>query len=267
MSQYISQFFYLHLSSKNNCLYLVYLFTSHIFNTWLLKTYRLDPCPLRTYSPYHFHFHLQSNYTSSMWQGEMSSSFLRCKKNYKLSGYEILDLQEIHISFICFNQFHSDSQSPSCQARGKFTKTLLPMCDPQKKNRGRNWHLAYPGYPVILTEQAHCGPWRYGGPLLLLDSWCLESHLTGWLCGIPSKPLQLSRVPPWSQAWVCNKGKASQVLETSPHFLPSLLRTQGIIWFFSLAIPKEERDTDFQQLLFSHSQNFLNLWFPNSLKA
>ena len=49
--------------------------------------------------------------------------------------------------------------------------------------------------------------------------------------------------------------------------LPSLLRTPGIILFFSLAIPKEERDIDFQQLLFSHSQNFLNPWFQGSLRA
>ena len=192
MSQYISQFFYLHLSSKNNCLYLVYLFTYHIFNTCLLKTYRLDPCPHRTYSPYHFHFRLHSNYTSSMWQGEMLYSFLRCKKNYKLSGYEILDLQEIPISFICFKQFHSDSQSPPCQARGKFTDIIGNVWSSSKKNRGRNWHLAYLCYSVILTEQVRCGPWRYGGPLLLLDSWCLESHLTGRFCGIPSEPLQLS---------------------------------------------------------------------------
>ena len=162
MSQYISQFFYLHLSSKNNCLYLVYLFTSHIFNTWLLKTYRLDPCPLRTYSPYHFHFHLQSNYTSSMWQGEMSSSFLRCKKNYKLSGYEILDLQEIHISFICFNQFHSDSQSPSCQARGKFTKTLLAMCDPQKKKQRQELTFS--------LSWLSCHP-HWASPLWPLEIW------------------------------------------------------------------------------------------------
>lgn len=150
----------------------------------------------------------------------MSSSILRCQKNYKLSGYEILDLQEIHISFICFNQFHSDSQSPPCQAGGKLTQTLLATCDPGEKQR-QELNLAYLGYP--------CHP-HWASPLWFLeirwpsvsmpcmglDSWCLESHLTGWLCSIPSEPLQLCRVPLRSQAWVCKKGKASQVLEISP---------------------------------------------------
>lgn len=267
MSQYISQFFYLHLSSKNNCLYLVYLFTYHIFNTCLLKTYRLDPCPLRTYSPYHFHFTFRVTIPPPCDKGKCHLHFWDAKriissvnmKSWTCKKYTFLSL--VLINSILTPNLHL------ARPGGNSLRHYWQCVILEKKNRGRNWHLAYPGYPVILTEQAHCGPWRYGGPLLLLDSWCLESHLTGWLRGIPSKPLQLSRVPPWSQAWVCNKGKASQVLETSPHSLPSLLRTQGIIWFFSLAIPKEERDTDFQQLLFSHSQNFLNLWFPDSLKA
>lgn len=150
------------------------------------------------------------------------------------------------LSFVLI-QFHSDSQSPSCQARGKFTKTLLAMWS-SEKNRGRNWHLAYPGYPVILTGASPLWPLEIWWPSTLLDSCASSLTSQGWLRGIPSKPLQLSPgCHHEAKHGFVIKGKHLRFWNLS-HSLPSLLRTQGIIWFFSLAIPKEERDTDFQQL-------------------
>lgn len=48
----------------------------------------------------------------------------------------------------------------------------------------------------------------------------------------------------------CGLGKSHPNFWKTLSSLPSLLRTPHIILFFSLAIPKGERDIDFQQLLF-----------------
>lgn len=81
--------------------------------------------------------------------------------------------------------------------------------------------------------------WRILGP-----------RVPPWQDCYVASPLQLSRVLLWSQAWLHDEGETFQFLEISPSSLSSLLRTPGMILFFRLAIPKEERDTDFQQLLF-----------------
>lgn len=121
---------------------------------------------------------------------------------------------------------------------------------------------------VILIDQAHCGPLRYSGPLLPGCMWSpriateagtagtQNPTLPGLLNGIPSEQLQLSRGLLSASCSFVMKVKTFQFLETSPSSLPSLLRTLGVILFFSLAIPKKKETLTSSSFYFHTAKNF-----------
>lgn len=123
---------------------------------------------------------------------------------------------------------------------------------------------------VILINQAHHGPLRCCGLLLLCHIYGPRTFAKSGSPGIwsPTSPSSLNdylhwatRVLLWSQVWVSDEGETSQFLETFPSSLPSLLKASGIILFFSLAPPKEERHWLLAPFIFYTAKN---LWIPDS---